>query len=1102
MEQLRIIDKRNESIDLKQVEIRLHSRGQEFSNIANYFPSPIGEKFQQQINWYFNEYLLQPYGKQRKIAQRVVSNISEYGNVMGEKLFGERNSQNSILNDIDEIGLQNIIVTIESNHPDFFDEPWEILTLPGSKQNLATSCSGFIRTKPSDLSPEIRLEVNIENPLRILMVISRPKSDKDEYSDYKTKSHDIFNHLLGYNKSFEVEVLSLANMDNLQERLKKKDKPIHILHFDGPVSLSQGVENNRSGQLIFEDKNRNAKPQRVENICKLAVENGINIIMLDSINDATNNSLSNQSNIAIDLIQNGVKGVITLANSTYTFSNTQIFQIIYSQIAQGDSLSQALVKARKFMKDNCEQNSLTAEKQDFHDWLLPIHYGLQDISLFSESQEGVPFIQSNKFTDLLSNLVGFTFDYLPPNEFFGRNPEHHTIEQLLFNNKAVVIHGESGIGKTHFIHQFAYWSIVKKNVEKVFYFNFGLNPIDSEQILNLIGQVIDGDSADIDRTKEKIKSQNFLIIFDGLEIKEYSEEFKNFLKEIENGSSGLLIGKRDQDKPEFLNDISMVHLEGLSTQERRQYGVRVLQKNQKEDEEGNPDYLKLLDTLEGHPAATETLLSQLGQKQADDILIDLNKERDLIKRNSTNISEISLALLELGWKNLSIDFQHIMAAFADLNGFISDALSIAFDMKNENALSSGDEFFEILDIKRIPMYDLFKAGVNAGFFVQKPFGLEIQGLTPEYLKLKQRELGWSEEKQEKINFLLKKIFCSELNVLLPFLSHNPNPALFHKIIQNKKRWFNSLESMWEHEEYSLFTNGRYFFSNLLEKAGLKNEYEKWLFELVLNYDFSKINDSSTSEQTITWLKAAGDGIRYIKALDSDSIIEWVEYWESWIKDQDNNDENIFNNTMMFLETYYRLKMDWNSRKNLSFIGLKFYEKNENYEQVITTMKSIARCEEALGNMKECYDYEEKMMNQIPFEKLKEGIKQNTILDVIFCKMNRKEYDEVQTLINDFNILPKVGDLPKVGEMVQGDLYIKLDRLEDAMAIYSRLWAGVIKKEHVVNPEKIVKTLNDLESEMESERFNEIFKENAPGVDTPSELSKKQQEMAQMPQMLN
>ncbi len=61
-------------------------------------------------------------------------------------------------------------------------------------------------------------------------------------------------------------------------------------------------------------------------------------------------------------------------------------------------------------------------------------------------------------------------------------------------------------------------------------------------------------------------------------------------------------------------------------------------------------------------------------------------------------------------------------------------------------------------------------------------------------------------------------------------------------------------------------------------------------------------------------------------------------------------------------------MDWTARKELSLIGLNFYERKENYERVITAMKSVARCEEALGNIKECSEYEEKLLKGNPLQK--------------------------------------------------------------------------------------------------------------------------------------
>ncbi len=187
MQQLRIIDKSNENNEQNQVEIKLIVNEKTFSNIVDYFPSPIDETFQQELNWYFNDFLIQPFGKNRKIAQRTVSNIEKFGKLMGKRLFKEDDSQNSIRSKIDEIGLKNIIVSIESDQPEFFEEPWEILIFQ-ENQCLATSCAGFIRTKPNGLNLETKQKLDREGPLRVLMVISRPQLEFSSHPLYQTKA--------------------------------------------------------------------------------------------------------------------------------------------------------------------------------------------------------------------------------------------------------------------------------------------------------------------------------------------------------------------------------------------------------------------------------------------------------------------------------------------------------------------------------------------------------------------------------------------------------------------------------------------------------------------------------------------------------------------------------------------------------------------------------------------------------------------------------------------------------------------------------------------------------------------------------------------------
>jgi len=114
-----------------------------------------------------------------------------------------------------------------------------------------------------------------------------------------------------------------------------------------------------------------------------------------------------------------------------------------------------------------------------------------------------------------------------------------------------------------------------------------------------------------------------------------------------------------------------------------------------------------------------------------------------------------------------------------------------------------------------------------------------------------------------------------------------------------------------------------------------------------------------------------------------------------------------------------------------------------------------------------------------------------LLEIASNRINRDEIAEAQELIDQFNKMTKVSTMTILAESLQAEIYLKTNKHEESTAIFSKLWAGLVKKEHMLRPEMIITKLNELEDHLGTDSFLEIFKANAPETPPPSELLKQQ-----------
>lgn len=1104
---MRLIDKPGKNGESEEVEIRLVTGDDAFAYPVKYFPSPLTDSFRDELRWYFEDYLLHPYGKNLERAGKAAIDIKKFGKEMGQRLFGEGRVRDAILEKLDQIKLQNVLVILESTRPEFFQEPWEILLLPETGKCLATSCAGFVRSLHERFKPEIQqLQFDKENPLRVLMVISRPSGLSN--LPFRATARGVFQKLLEFERSVEIEVLRPPTWEALRKRLNE-DKPIHILHFDGHGDLKTQKEGPALGVLVFETDSRTTDPRDTESLAELA--KGVEMVFLDSCRGAAvenaPHSEALQAAMATGLIHGGIKGVVAMTWTSYTFTTSECFESVYARIAEGKSLARAVVESRQAMKLADRKSVLTSRELEFHDWPVPVHYGLRDIRAFSDKQEALPLIETNAYGEIIKNLFSFHGELLNLKGFFGRDREFHAIESAFRRGRIALAHGYAGIGKTHLAHQFASWYVASLGAEKAFYFNYESEAWDKDRIVQLIGRTLDGDGASIKSTLDKLLHQRFLLVLDNFETvtglgraegslsKEKQTELLKFLREMGTGKTRILIGSRWREEWIPTVDVDYVDVTGLTREERREFGAVVLRNSGLAEKEEDQEYTKLLDHLEGHPYLTQKLLPWLEKYSAREILEEFSREMDAQAKGESPLQADSMfALFEFGWKRLPQEWRPIFCALADLKGFIIDTLPFVFDVNEGEVNGWSKEFFEALNVPK-PEYmeEVFKAGEAAGFYIRQPLGWEVHPASPQYLAVKRKELGWTGEKRDQIELCLSKIYCVELSILKDYLEENPQSPLLQRVGQNRNRWGECLEYLWHKKEYKFFSIGELKFTSILRRLGM----EDWLYEMYLRLiqglDISNLPSPLPPDFAEAWLLTAEDAMRVKRTLDTSIILQTVQYWRDWVQSSNNENTPYFGDALSFLNVYYRKTKNWNKAKEICLISLRNDEKKQFYMGILSDLQSLGDCEQNLGNFEECREYENRILNEIPYEKMSREIKPLAFGEIVARRVGRGEFEEALSLFEKFKTLPDAESAMPIDALaLEARIYFFQGKFEKTLEISAALWRDIMSGKHQIQMEGIAGQLMDLEAKLGHKKFTEIYQRIAPGVPPPSAVFNKQE----------
>ena len=492
--------------------------------------------------------------------------------------------------------------------------PWE--TLFDGQEFLAAGTRTTISRLPLDVQPQVATTA-VPLPLKMLALVSSPLDLQDEQRLQIEREQEILleaiNDPAGQGRlraDFEDE----AKLEILEGSL---ETPYQIFHFTG-----HGMAAENGGGLLLEDAQGRGRPTPVAEVLQSLQrgENCLRLAVLSGCQTARTINVSGFRDMARGLLRRNIPAVLAMQFSISDAGGLKFAESFYTRIAAGRSLELAVHAARRalLLSDN---HFIQA------DAFAPV--------LLTSNGECLQTTESEKPPAVESPRLELSF-FLPlPQLSYGfyrqRREYRHVRDGILQRNqRAVIVHGIGGIGKTALVSHVA--SRMKKRFQGVYAFDCSSGTLTPEttmiklhayfasQDVNALGQLLyQNFPADtLANYLAQILSQwSLLLIFDNFEsqlertdtgFRIADENLREFIttlvKTTATGSHFLFTSRYLFDLDDKrLGNIQSFPLEDLSRPE----ALNLMQKLQHLAPASYSEKLKALETFGGHPYALVTL---------------------------------------------------------------------------------------------------------------------------------------------------------------------------------------------------------------------------------------------------------------------------------------------------------------------------------------------------------------------------------------------------------------------------------------------------------------------------------------------------------------
>jgi tetratricopeptide (TPR) repeat protein len=331
--------------------------------------------------------------------------------------------------------------------------PWE--TLFDGEEFLAAGTRTTVSRLPLDVPPQAVLPA-VPLPLKMLALVSSPLDLPDNSRLQMEREQEILleaiNDPAGQGRlraDFEDE----AKLEILEGSL---ETPYQIFHFTG-----HGMAPENGGGLLLEDAQGKSRPTSVTEVLQSLqrAENSLRLVVLSGCQTARTINVGGFRDMARGLLRRKIPTVIAMQFSISDTGGLKFAESFYTRIAGGRTLELASHAARRALL-------LSDDYYLQADALAPVLLTANGGCLQTTQSQAEPTVESPR--------IDYSF-FLPLPQlsygFYGRRREYRQVRDgiLQRNQRAVIVHGIGGIGKTALVSHVA--TRMKKRFQGVYAFD-------------------------------------------------------------------------------------------------------------------------------------------------------------------------------------------------------------------------------------------------------------------------------------------------------------------------------------------------------------------------------------------------------------------------------------------------------------------------------------------------------------------------------------------------------------------------------------------------------------------------------------------------------
>lgn len=486
MPTLRLIQTRIDSSQRFQVRVEWDGEAPPASATAT-VELEMTERDQADIQWYMEDYLLQPYAPEKQIAARIEARMRQIGEELFTRTFQGSEDARDLWAGV-RPRLHETAVEISTTVVDAAALPWELLRDPRTGQTLALGAAGFVRVQSQRARKPVKSKPQKNGEVRVLLVICRPDADDDV--PYRSVASRLVKGLTEQGRQrVRLEVLrppTFARLGEVLRRAKAAGAPYHVVHFDGhglyadAAQLAEmtstafsalsfkGPDEGAHGYLAFEPAA--GAPGHFEPVGGTALGNLLHeaqvpVLVLNACRSAFaegrpqpgdepghGEMVRAYGSLAQEVVDCGVAGVVAMRYNVYVVTAAQFIGDLYRVLAEGHSLGAAVGRGRKALADN-PLRAIGPQPLPLQDWPVPVVYEAAPLHLFPKTRGEALFAIGDGAA-------------LPPRDdlprppdlgFFGRDETLLALDRAFDRHKVVLLHAYAGAGKTSTAAEFARW---------------------------------------------------------------------------------------------------------------------------------------------------------------------------------------------------------------------------------------------------------------------------------------------------------------------------------------------------------------------------------------------------------------------------------------------------------------------------------------------------------------------------------------------------------------------------------------------------------------------------------------------------------------------